>query len=51
VQILSVSIAVQTGGLGMPDYDGPGRRAGSRTGDVRQTPSKAGPRRTVRASC
>ena len=37
----------QTGGLGMPDYDGPGRRAGSRTGDVRQTPSKQAPRRTV----
>ena len=46
---LLLRVLRQTGGLGMPDYDGPGRRAGSRTGDVRQTPSKAGPRRTVRA--
>ncbi len=32
----------------MPEYDGPGRRAGSRTGDVRQTPGKPAARRTVR---
>ena len=34
----------------MPEYDGPGRRAGSRTGDVRQTPGKPAARRTVRRS-
>ena len=45
-----LSAAAQTGGLGVSDYDGPGRRAGSRTGDVRQTPGKPAARRTVRRS-
>ena len=37
----------QTGSRGVPNYDGPGRRGGSRTGDVRSTPTRTS-RRPVR---
>ena len=39
----------QTGGAGVPDYDGPGRRAACRTGDVRSTPGRTA-KRQVRPS-
>ena len=39
----------QTGGAGVPDYDGPGRRAACKSGDMRSTPSRAAAKRQVRA--
>ena len=40
----------QTGAAGVPDYDGPGRRAASRTGDVRSTPVRTAKRQVRRPS-